>query len=83
MDGSGYPRQLKGDQILLEARILSVADVVESMSTFRPYRPTIGVKEALMELRRQRAIQFDPKGCKMLSRWRLSIPKLWMSVFYY
>jgi HD-GYP domain-containing protein (c-di-GMP phosphodiesterase class II) len=61
MDGSGYPRQLKGDQILLEARILSVADVVESMSTFRPYRPTIGVKEALMELRRQRAIQFDPK----------------------
>ena len=61
MDGSGYPRQLKDDQILLEARILSVADVVESMSTFRPYRPTIGMKEALMELRRQRAIQFDPK----------------------
>jgi HD-GYP domain-containing protein (c-di-GMP phosphodiesterase class II) len=61
MDGSGYPRQLKDAQILIEARILAVADVVESMSNFRPYRPTIGLKEALIELRRQRGIQYDPK----------------------
>ena len=41
LDGSGYPRQLKGDQILLEARILAVADVVESIASFRPYRPEL------------------------------------------
>ena len=61
MDGSGYPRQLKGTEILIEARILAVADVVESMSTFRPYRPTIGIKEALIELQHQKGIQYDSK----------------------
>lgn len=61
MDGSGYPRGLKEDQILLEARILAVADVVESMSTFRPYRPTIGIEEALQELREYRGIKYDPR----------------------
>jgi HD-GYP domain-containing protein (c-di-GMP phosphodiesterase class II) len=39
MDGSGYPRNLKGDDILIEARILTVADVVEAMASHRPYRP--------------------------------------------
>jgi HD-GYP domain-containing protein (c-di-GMP phosphodiesterase class II) len=61
MDGSGYPRQLKGANILLEARILAVSDVVESMSTFRPYRPIVGIKEALIELQYQRGIQYDSR----------------------
>ncbi len=61
MDGSGYPRMLQGDQILLEARILAVADVVESMSTFRPYRPTIGIEAAVKEIKLQRGIKFDAR----------------------
>lgn len=44
MNGSGYPRNLKGDEILIEARILSVADVMEAMSSHRPYRPAIGIE---------------------------------------
>lgn len=43
MDGSGYPRQLKGADVLIEARILAVADVVESMASHRPYRPALGL----------------------------------------
>jgi len=50
MDGSGYPQGLKGDSILLEARILAVADVVEAMCSHRPYRPSRGVKAALEEI---------------------------------
>ncbi len=50
MDGSGYPRGLKGEEILLEARILAVADVVESMSSHRPYRPGLGIGTALEEI---------------------------------
>jgi PAS domain-containing protein len=61
LDGSGYPRGLTGDQILLEARILGVADVVESMAFFRPYRPSIGIDEALKELSTQRGILYDPQ----------------------
>ena len=61
MDGSGYPRQLKGDQILMEARILAVADVVESMISFRPYRPALGLDEAIAELRAHRDTHFDPQ----------------------
>jgi HD-GYP domain-containing protein (c-di-GMP phosphodiesterase class II) len=59
LDGSGYPRQLKGDQILLEARILAVADVVESMASFRPYRPQKDLKAALAELRGHRGTLYD------------------------
>ena len=47
MDGSGYPRGLKGDDILIEARILAVADVVEAMASNRPYRPALGIDAAL------------------------------------
>ena len=47
MDGSGYPRNLKGNEILMEARILAVADVVESMASHRPYRPALGIDAAL------------------------------------
>jgi len=50
LDGSGYPRGLKGDGILLEARILMVADVVEAMASYRPYRPALGIDLALQEI---------------------------------
>jgi PAS domain S-box-containing protein len=60
LDGSGYPKGLKGEQILLEARILTVADVVEAMSSHRPYRPTLGVVAALSEIDRGREVVYDP-----------------------
>ena len=50
LDGSGYPQGLKGDDILLEARILCVADVVEAMSSHRPYRQSLGIDKALEEI---------------------------------
>lgn len=59
LDGSGYPRHLKGDKILLEARILSVADVVESIASFRPYRPELGLKAALAEIESNKGILYD------------------------
>ncbi len=59
MDGSGYPDGLLGDAILLEARILSVADVVEALSSHRPYRPALGMEKALEEIRRGRGIRYD------------------------
>lgn len=60
VDGSGYPRGLKGDQIILEARILAVADVVEAMATHRPYRPAQGIAKALDEITRGAGTAFDP-----------------------
>ena len=51
LDGSGYPRGLSGDEILLPARILAVADTVEAMSSHRPYRPALGLEPALAEIR--------------------------------
>jgi HD-GYP domain-containing protein (c-di-GMP phosphodiesterase class II) len=60
MDGSGYPRGLKGEEILLEARILAVADVVEAMSSHRPYRPSLGLEAPLAEIREKRGTAFDP-----------------------
>jgi PAS domain S-box-containing protein/putative nucleotidyltransferase with HDIG domain len=59
MDGSGYPRGLKGDEILLEARILAVADVVESMLSHRPYRPSLGLKAAREEIEKNRGVLYD------------------------
>lgn len=59
MDGSGYPKGLKGDQILIEARILAVADVVEAMSSHRPYRPALGVDKALEEISIHRGAFYD------------------------
>lgn len=59
-DGTGYPRALKGDAILLEARILGVADLVEAMSSHRPYRVSLGEYAALQELSRQKGLAFDP-----------------------
>lgn len=60
MDGSGYPRGLKGEEILLEARILAVADVVESMGSHRPYRPTLGIDKALEEIEKNAGKLYDP-----------------------
>ncbi|MBM4049344.1 MAG: PAS domain S-box protein [Planctomycetes bacterium] len=60
MDGSGYPGGLAGDAIILEARILAVADVVEAMSSHRPYRPALGVDKALEEISRHRRILYEP-----------------------
>lgn len=59
MDGSGYPQALPGGQILLESRILAVADVVESMVSHRPYRPALGVEAALAEIARGRGTLYD------------------------
>jgi PAS domain S-box-containing protein len=60
MDGSGYPQGLKGDEIMLEARILSVADVVEAMASHRPYRPALGIKVALEEITKNKGTLYDP-----------------------
>jgi len=60
LDGSGYPHGIRGDDIILEARILSVADVVEAMSSHRPYRPGLGIDVALAEIIRGRGVHFDP-----------------------
>ena len=59
LDGSGYPRGLKGDDILLGARILMVADVVDAMSEFRPYRPAKGIFVALQEIMKQKGVLYD------------------------
>lgn len=59
MDGSGYPRGLRGAAILVEARILAVADVVEAMSSHRPYRAALGIDAALEEIERGRGTLYD------------------------
>jgi len=59
-NGSGYPAGLEGEHILPEARILAVADVMEAMSSHRPYRPSCGVDRALEEISRNRGILYDP-----------------------
>ena len=61
VDGSGYPQGLKGEAFMLEARILGVADVVEAMSSHRPYRPALGTEAALEEITKYRGIHFDPQ----------------------
>jgi len=60
LNGSGYPNGLKGDEILLEARILTVADVVEAISSHRPYRPALGLDAALDEIKQGRGMLYDP-----------------------
>lgn len=59
LSGSGYPRGLKGDEIMLGARILCVADVVEAMASYRPYRPGLGAEKALAEIRSNRGRLYD------------------------
>ncbi len=59
-DGSGYPHRIKADNILIEARILTVADVVEAISSHRPYRPSLGIEYALQEISENAGQLFDP-----------------------
>lgn len=60
MDGSGYPSGLSGEDILLEARILGLADVIEAISSHRPYRPALGMGIALQEISKNRGVLYDP-----------------------
>lgn len=59
IDGSGYPGGLKDESILLEARIMAVADVVESMASYRPYRPALGIQPAIDEIQMHRGKLYD------------------------
>jgi HD-GYP domain-containing protein (c-di-GMP phosphodiesterase class II) len=61
INGSGYPFGLSGGDILLEARILGVADVVNAISSHRPYRPSLGMKMALAEISQNRGVLYDPR----------------------
>ena len=61
MDGSGYPDGISGDNILIEARILAVADVVEAMASHRPYRAALGIDLALNEISKNRGSSYDSK----------------------
>jgi len=60
LDGSGYPKGLKGDAIVPEARLLAVADVVEAMAVHRPYRPALGIEAGLEQIIGERGVLFDP-----------------------
>ncbi|HKI16821.1 MAG TPA: PAS domain S-box protein [Isosphaeraceae bacterium] len=71
LDGSGYPQGLKGDAIILEARIVAVADVVEAMMSHRPFRAALGLDAALAEIERGKGRLFDPavvESCVKLMR---------------
>lgn len=59
MNGSGYPRKLKGPDIVIEARIINVADVVEAMASYRPYRPPLGIEKSLEQISKNRGILYD------------------------
>jgi len=61
INGSGYPNGLPGEDLLIESKILSVADVVEAMATHRPYRPALGIDAALSEITANRGILYDPE----------------------
>jgi PAS domain S-box-containing protein/putative nucleotidyltransferase with HDIG domain len=62
MNGSGYPLGLSGDEICIEAKIMSVADVVEAMASHRPYRPALSIEEALLEILQQRGVLYSPEA---------------------
>lgn len=68
LDGTGYPRGLRGDAILQEARIVTVCDVVEAMSSHRPYRPALGVEVALAEVERHAGTRYAPEVVAALRR---------------
>lgn len=65
LDGSGYPQGLKGEEILEESQILAIADIIESMASFRPYRPALGIHAALQELHRCAGTQLDSQIVKI------------------
>jgi PAS domain S-box-containing protein/putative nucleotidyltransferase with HDIG domain len=68
LDGSGYPVGLKGSDILLEARIIAVADTVEAMSSHRPYRPGLGMDAALAEITAASGVRYDPQAVEACIR---------------
>ncbi len=71
MDGLTVVKFLKGEEILLEARIIGIADVIEAMSSHRPYRPALGIDAALEEISKNKGILYDPKAvdtCLVLFR---------------
>ena len=71
MDGSGYPQGLRGEAILFEARIMAVADVLEAMSSHRPYRAGLGLDKALAEVEGGSGTTYDPavvEACRALFR---------------
>ena len=59
LNGSGYPQGLKSEDILLEAKIIGVADLIEAISSHRPYRPALGIDKALEEISKNRGILYD------------------------
>jgi PAS domain S-box-containing protein len=61
LDGSGYPAGLKGDEILFEARIIGVVDMIEAMLSHRPYRPALGIEAVIQELQQNRGIKYDER----------------------
>ena len=61
IDGSGYPVGLSGEDIAIEARIIAVADVVEAMASHRPYRPSLGIKQALREISENKGVLYDSR----------------------
>jgi putative nucleotidyltransferase with HDIG domain len=69
INGSGYPAGLKNDDILLEAKVIAVADVVEAIASHRPYRPAFGIQKAIDEITRNQGILYDPevvRNCLLL-----------------
>jgi len=73
INGSGYPAGLRNDDILLEAKVLAVADVVEAIASHRPYRPAFGTQKAIDEISRNQGILYDPavvKSCLRLFQVR-------------
>jgi putative two-component system response regulator len=76
MDGSGYPQGLKGQDILLEARIIAAADVVEAMSSHRPYRAALAVETALAEIWQKRGVLYDPEVADACLHYFQEQPKL-------
>lgn len=75
LDGSGYPKQLSGDEILPEARILAVADMLEAMGTHRPYRPALGLEFAIKEIKNEAGTKLDQEvvnaACKLMQEGKL------------
>lgn len=66
LDGSGYPQKLQGENILLEARILAISDVLEAMTNYRPYREALGVEKASKELESGSGSKYDPEVVKVV-----------------
>jgi len=65
LSDSGYHNNLKGDEVLLEDRIIGVADVIEAISSHRPYRPALGTEKALEEISQNKGILYDPEVVDM------------------